>query len=58
MDFSEVFMYSADIMEMKWLVLCAALFMYLLVILFQDKKVVFSSAAAIILLVLGIIFPG
>ncbi|MGP1603865.1 MAG: SLC13 family permease [Treponema sp.] len=58
MDFSEVFMYSADIMEMKWLVLCAALFMYLLVILFQDKKVVFSSAAAIILLALGIIFPG
>jgi len=45
-------------MEMKWLVLCAALLMYLLVILFQDKKVVFSSAAAFILLALGIIFPG
>ena len=43
---------------MKWLVLCAALLMYLLVILFQDKKVVFSSAAAFILLALGIIFPG
>ena len=45
-------------MEMKWLVLCAAVLMYLLVILFQDKKVIFSTAAALILLALGIVLPG
>ena len=45
-------------MEMKWLVLCAAVLMYLLVILFQDKKVIFSAAAALILLALGIVLPG
>ena len=45
-------------MEMKWLVLCAAVLMYLLVILFQDKKVIFSAAATLILLALGIVLPG
>lgn len=45
-------------MEMKWLVLCAAALMYLLVILFQDKKVIVSVAAAYILLTVGILLPG
>ena len=45
-------------MEMKWIVLCIALFMYALVILFQEKKVAFSTGAALLLVALGIVWPG
>lgn len=45
-------------MEIKWLVLALAVFMYALVIAFQNKKVYFSLFTALILLVLGTILPG
>ncbi|MGI5070267.1 TRAP transporter large permease subunit [Treponema pectinovorum] len=45
-------------MELKWIVLCIALLMYSLVIVFQDKKVWFTTFAALSCLALGLIFPG
>ena len=43
---------------LKYIVLAAAVLMYLLVILFQNKKVWFTSTAALIVIILGLIFPG
>jgi len=43
---------------LKYIVLAAAVLMYLLVILFQNKKVCFTSTAALIVIILGLIFPG
>ncbi len=43
---------------LKWIVLAAAVLMYILVICFQEKKVWFSSVAALLVLCLGIVFPG
>ena len=42
----------------KYLILAAAVIMYLLVIIFQDKKVWFTTGAAILVILLGVIFPG
>lgn len=45
-------------MELKWVILIAAVLMYTLVIAFQDKKVWFTTFTAVFCIVLGIIFPG
>ncbi len=45
-------------MEMKWIVLCIALYMYALVIVFQEKKIVFTTGAALLLAALGMALPG
>lgn len=43
---------------LKWVVLAAAVIMYVLVIAFQEKKVWFTSIAAVLTITLAIIFPG
>lgn len=43
-------------MYLKWIILGLAVFMYLFVIIFQEKKVWFTTGAALITVVLGFVF--